>query len=126
MPVEQLLQTPNFARASLMELAVVADAYGQILRLRGSPFLPADTDMRKARKAYAATVEKDRNRYEALCALLEEQDRDGLNLAALARRHGRSARNLRLALAAHEELRAFQAAHPLPEGRTHPHDLDRI
>lgn len=117
-PVEKLLATGNCGQETLKELAVIADDYGYGLRLRGGPFLLPEGDMQAARQKNAASLEQQRKRWDALSALLAEKEREGLSWTDLAQRHGRSLVPLRKTLLHHSGRLAFQAANPLPLGRT--------
>lgn len=117
-PVEKLLANGNCGQATLMEFAVVADDYGHNLRSRGGLFRLSDEDMQVARRKNAAFREQQRKRWDGLSALLAEKERDGLNWADLARRHRRSLVPFRKTLLDHSRRLAFQAANPLPLGRS--------
>ena len=117
-PIRKLLDSPNFHRASLMELALAADDYGHVLRERGGLFEPSAKDMEAARDARAARLHKDQQRWHMLSLLLHERDDERLSWTELALRHGRSARPLRIALQEHQKLMLFQASNALPPGRS--------
>ncbi|MBT2246911.1 hypothetical protein JQK15_25795 [Sphingobium sp. BHU LFT2] len=117
-PIETLLAIPNFNRASLMELALVAQDYGHVLRQRSGMFLPPTKDMEVARTARSARLAKEQKRWHELSLMLHERNGERLSWKALARRHGRSVDPLRVALQVHEKLMLFQAKNELPQGKS--------
>ncbi|MCC4252494.1 hypothetical protein LL251_08690 [Sphingobium naphthae] len=117
-PVEELLQIPNFSRASLLELFFVMEEYGHRLRERAILFIPEKNHLRTARSAYAARLAKAARRWKEMSALLDQKEGENLSWQELATLHKRSVKNLRSNLQEHHELRIFLQKNPLPPGRS--------